>query len=845
MGSRGHIIAAGVVALLGIVIVAGTPKEHVTCLALPPGTSKLSAGSVSLPALTALAAVLWAAVLVGGLAAQRERQRWCGHERGRGRGGGIGLKGQQRQQPQALQAGPEGPTRAGVAGAGVGPSDWTRLGPGAGLPYSWNLSTRHPYDALSSRADHMTGPGSAAGAWLGPDLTARGPAGPAPGCYCLKSAGAQDAPARGSRGRPDSQPPAAASPPPPPAPAAPAPAPAPPQESGLRARCVRPSGGCAGRRALAMLAAALLAAGPYGAMGQTNIATLTVKLGTTIPSTDAEGYFWMPLDSKPSMDFTPTGSGQSTQYNALIWYNFMSPSGGNGPISKGGNPLIKGNNGATVAFTPMNETGITSATGGLLAGCYVFRAQLVIAGTMTYVGSAASVGVRVGNFTGNCTNVVNTPPNCDTSKFIYNPPIGWEYGNATVGQPTTGSNCTSLTMSAPAGSCSDSEGTSLSYTWEAYLANSTTVQYTKYGMNVTFTTGLPGLELYPGLWNIRLTIKDNPVNVSLTQTKVLNYNFETVNLCYLNYVPSAPSLTLSSTCGTNVTVTANSSDPNMSPLTYQFLLYNAGGSVVRNSSYLTANSTTYSTTGASPLALGTYTVTCAALPAALARSTFPAAAVSTALARSTFPATAVSTALARSTFPATAVPAALARSSLSSATLTSPLACSALAAPSFPASIASPALAAAPIAALSRAPFATSISLTALPPAAVTSAPLPALSLATIPASLSKPALPTAPATTPLTCAAASASLALPAPRAPSVRASSSSHSTAHSSTASSTAASVPGTTFPHPSVTASSLAWTALASSPLASITETALATSALTISSLSRAAVTAATLS
>ncbi len=41
-------------------------------------------------------------------------------------------------------------------------------------------------------------------------------------------------------------------------------------------------------------------------------------------------------------------------------------------------------------------------------------------------------------------------------------------------------------------------GTPLTYMWEALHQGSTTVYRTKYGSNVTFTTGLPGLDLYAG-----------------------------------------------------------------------------------------------------------------------------------------------------------------------------------------------------------------------------------------------------------------------------------------------------------------------------------------------------------
>lgn len=48
------------------------------------------------------------------------------------------------------------------------------------------------------------------------------------------------------------------------------------------------------------------------------------------------------------------------------------------------------------------------------------------------------------------------------------------------------------------GSHATAAGTALTYRWEAYGNGSTTPWIIKYGQNITFSTGLPGLELPAG-----------------------------------------------------------------------------------------------------------------------------------------------------------------------------------------------------------------------------------------------------------------------------------------------------------------------------------------------------------
>ncbi|KAG2488256.1 hypothetical protein HYH03_013107, partial [Edaphochlamys debaryana] len=132
---------------------------------------------------------------------------------------------------------------------------------------------------------------------------------------------------------------------------------------------------------------------------------LDVAYSGTTATIGADGYLWIPYDSKPDLTFTFTGVGGSS-FNVLVWYNYSTGATGNGPITKsGGAALFTGasSRSQTIAFTATSEPGIlTGTSGGLLAGCMTFRVQAVTAGTSTTAGTAASVLVRVGNTTSSC-----------------------------------------------------------------------------------------------------------------------------------------------------------------------------------------------------------------------------------------------------------------------------------------------------------------------------------------------------------------------------------------------------------------------------------------------------------
>ncbi len=61
------------------------------------------------------------------------------------------------------------------------------------------------------------------------------------------------------------------------------------------------------------------------------------------------------------------------------------------------------------------------------------------------------------------------------------------------------------------------------YRYDAFLSTGNTIYTTKVGANVSFSAGLPGLDLPAGTWNFNLTVSDSPANASMTQVKVIQY----------------------------------------------------------------------------------------------------------------------------------------------------------------------------------------------------------------------------------------------------------------------------------------------------------------------------------
>ncbi|KXZ48654.1 hypothetical protein GPECTOR_26g557 [Gonium pectorale] len=370
--------------------------------------------------------------------------------------------------------------------------------------------------------------------------------------------------------------------------------------------------GQASRPLLLVLLLAALAALPRPAVSQVNIASIKVSLspGGAIAPLTADGYYAIATGAKPDLVFSVTGSGASAQFNLMAWYNYGN-STGTGPLRKSGssvaiapagstsNTLVNGNNAQTLPFSAaFNETWVLTAAGGIATGCYVFRVWLVLPGTMTYSGSPASAGARVGSpVAAKCSDVVNVPPNCDTALFSYLPATGFQSGNATIAQPTSGSSCQSLVFTIPSGACTDLEGTSLVYRWDAFRSSSSSIALTKYGSNVSFTTGLPGLELPAGVWSINLTVSDSPANAALTESKIIWYNYLTINPCSFNYAPDAPALATSPACGPNVTVSATASDPNGDTVSYQFVVTSSGGATVSTRAYSTTSAYAFATSG--------------------------------------------------------------------------------------------------------------------------------------------------------------------------------------------------------------------------------------------------------
>ncbi|KAG2425566.1 hypothetical protein HXX76_013609 [Chlamydomonas incerta] len=376
----------------------------------------------------------------------------------------------------------------------------------------------------------------------------------------------------------------------------------------------------------ALLAAVLCFLAPPLALAQTvNIASVTVlpdASSTATLTNTTDGYVILAAGAKPQLKITVSSSGGSSQYNVFIWYNYPF-TGGNGPIAKGGlqtsksTALITGGNDQTLAFSVYNETSLLDASGGLKPGCYVARVSLMVPGTSTFAGSPATAGMRVGNVSAaKCSDVVNIPPNCEPSLMTYNP-SGIPQGPTTVTQPTTGTSCAWVTFTVPTGTpttpapCTDIEGTPLNYRWEAIRGNApSTVYATKTGANVSFSAGLPNLDLPAGVWNFNLTVSDTPANASLTQSKVIQYFNVTVPSCPLNLAPTAPTLTVVGPCGgATMNVTAAATDPNADTKSYQFVLLSSTGSVLSTGAWGTAAWTAYSTTAAGgTLAAGRYTV---------------------------------------------------------------------------------------------------------------------------------------------------------------------------------------------------------------------------------------------
>ncbi|KAG2430090.1 hypothetical protein HXX76_010189 [Chlamydomonas incerta] len=381
-----------------------------------------------------------------------------------------------------------------------------------------------------------------------------------------------------------------------------------------------------------LLAVLVLALGawPQTAVAQVvNIPSLVMSpdsKSTSAATLTPDGYYIVAAGAGPQAVFSVTSSGASSQFNLVVWYRYPDTNG-NGPLKKSGSnliicaagdtsgPIVTGGNQQTVPLTVTNETNVfDTVANGILTGCYVVRISLVSPGTINYVGSPAYAGIRAGSPPWlKCSDVVNIPPNCNSDLFTYTPSgTSVPGGTAVITQPTTGSTCAFLGFNVPNGACTDAEGTALSYRWEAYGNGSTTPWLIKYGQNVSFSTGLPGLDLPAGTWVVNLVVVDTPLNASLVRNKTISFTNIVVNPCTINYPPTAPVLA-GTTCGVDpVTVTANSTDANWDPFTFAFTLRNGLGAVVSSSNGYTSNPTvsyTSTNTAGGTLAPGTYSLT--------------------------------------------------------------------------------------------------------------------------------------------------------------------------------------------------------------------------------------------